>query len=166
MVPNNTVVAVVGDFDTDKVIAGIKKRTAEWKATNAGEAGRRRPAGANRGSPRRSSDPAAAQLTVYLRHLGVKRNNRFYKLIVMDNILGPAGSRTGCRRTCRRPAGTGVLGERPDRRQRGREPERFTGYIGTFPDKFAEVRAGFLKEIHRIRDDLPDKDEVEAAKNY
>ena len=30
-VPNNTVVAVVGDFDSEKLVAGVKKRTAGWK---------------------------------------------------------------------------------------------------------------------------------------
>jgi zinc protease len=42
----------------------------------------------------------------------------------------------------------------------------FSGYIGTFPDKFKEVKEGFLKEFNRIRDEAPSKEEVEDAKKY
>jgi zinc protease len=42
----------------------------------------------------------------------------------------------------------------------------FIGHIGTFPDKFADVKAGFLREINRIRDEVPTKEEVENVKKY
>ena len=35
----------------------------------------------------------------------------------------------------------------------GDQPGTFTGYIGTFPDKFTWVRDGFLKEINKLRSD-------------
>ena len=46
------------------------------------------------------------------------------------------------------------------------QPGTFTGYIGTFPDKFLWVRDGFLKEITRLRDEPPTKQEVEDVKKY
>ena len=48
----------------------------------------------------------------------------------------------------------------------GDEPGTFTGYIGTFPDKFAEVKDGFLKEVNKLRNEVPDKEEVEDAKKF
>ena len=48
----------------------------------------------------------------------------------------------------------------------GREPGTFTGYVGTFPDKYTSVRDGFLKEINKIRDEPPTAEEVEDAKKY
>jgi zinc protease len=48
----------------------------------------------------------------------------------------------------------------------GEEPGTFTASIGTFPDKFAPVKAGFLKEIGRLRDEVPPKEEVEDVKKY
>ena len=38
--------------------------------------------------------------------------------------------------------------------------------IGTFPDKFLDVRHGFLREINRIRDEPPTDEEVEDAKKF
>jgi zinc protease len=45
-------------------------------------------------------------------------------------------------------------------------PGTFVGSIGTFPDKFAAVKEGFLKEITRIRAEPPAAAEVEDAKKY
>jgi zinc protease len=46
------------------------------------------------------------------------------------------------------------------------QPGAFTGYIGTFPDKFIWVRDGFIKEVNRIRDEPPTATEVDDAKKY
>jgi zinc protease len=166
-VPNNTVVAVVGDFDSDKLVAGIKKRTAGWKAGKLPPLDLPAPPA---GKPQETiiSEPSAAQLTVYLGHLGIKRENPdFYKLLVLDYILG-----TGTGFTDRLSANlrdrqglaytvqAGITGNSAE------EPGTFTGYIGTFPDKFAEVRAGFLKEINRVRDEAPSQQEVEDVQKY
>ena len=47
-----------------------------------------------------------------------------------------------------RPAGAGVHRERAaSPAPPAKQPGMFTGYIGTFPDKFTWVRDGFLKEV-------------------
>jgi zinc protease len=48
----------------------------------------------------------------------------------------------------------------------GKEPGTFTGFVGTFPDKFLDVKFGFLKELNKIRDEAPTKQEVDDAKKY
>ena len=167
-VPNNTVVAIVGDFDTDKLVEGIKTRTSAWQKSVLPDPDVKAPPAAEKAEKKIISEPTAAQLTVYMGHLGIKRDNPdYYKLLVMDHVLG-----TGSGFTDRLSASlrdrqglaysvtariTGTASE---------EPGTFTAYIGTFPDKLDQVREGFLKEINRIRQEAPSKDEVEDVKKY
>ena len=166
--PNNTVIAVVGDFDTDKIVAGIKKRSAEWKPITLPKLDLPAPPEPGKFSQSIITDPDAAQLTVYLGHLGIKRDNPdYYKLLVMDHVLGTgAGFTDRLSANLRDRQGLAYSVTARITGTAGDEPGTFTGYIGTFPDKFAEVKTGFLKEIKRIRDEVPDKEEVEDVKKY
>jgi zinc protease len=166
--PDNLVVAVVGDFDTDKIIAGIRKRTADWVKVNL-------PKPEVAPAPKREkftqtiiTDPAAAQLTLYLGHLGITRDNPdYYKLLVMDHILGTGSGFTDrLSSTLRDRQGLAYSVSARITGSAGEEPGTFTASIGTFPDKFAEVKAGFLKEIKRIREEVPARDEVDDVKKY
>jgi zinc protease len=167
-VPNNTIVAVVGDFDSDKVIAGIRKRTTDWKERKLPKLDLPNPPAAGKASQSIITDPSAAQLTVYLGHLGIKRDNQdYYKLLVMDHVLGTgAGFTDRLSATLRDRQGLAYQVTARITGTAGDEQGAFTGFIGTFPDKFAEVKAGFLKEINRIRDEAPSKEEVEDVKKY
>jgi zinc protease len=167
-VPNNTVVAIVGDFDADKVIAGIKKRTAKWESTKLAAPEMQAPPKAAGFRQTIISDASATQLTVYLGHLGVKRNNPdYYKLLVMDNILGTGSGFTDrLSANLRDRQGLAYTVSAKITGSAGEEPGTFTGFIATFPDKFEQVKAGFLKEINRIRDEAPTKEEVDDVKKY
>lgn len=167
-VPGNTVVALVGDFDTDKVIAGIRKRTVDWKNSKLDPPQIQAPPRLEGFKQTIISDPSASQLTVYLGHLGIKRDNPdYYKLLVMDYVLGTGtGFTDRLSGSLRDRQGLAYSVSAKITGSAGDEPGMFTGYIGTFPDKFAEVKAGFLKEIKRIRDEPPDRDEVENVKKY
>ena len=126
------------------------------------------PPAAGKASQTIITDPSAAQLTMYLGHLGIKRDNPdYYKLLVMDHVLGTgAGFTDRLSSTLRDRQGLAYQVTARITGTAGEEQGTFTGFIGTFPDKFAEVKAGFLKEINRIRDELPSKDEVEDVKKY
>jgi zinc protease len=166
-VPNNTVVAVVGDFNADKIVAGIKKRTGGWKHAKLPELDLPLPP-----EPKPSeviiSEPSAAQLTVYLGHVGIKRDNPdYYKLLVLDYILGTGtGFTDRLSGNLRDRQGLAYTVEAGITKNAGEELGTFTGYIGTFPDKLAEVKAGFLKEINRIRDEAPTREEVDDVQKY
>jgi zinc protease len=166
--PNNTVVAIVGDFDTDKVLASVKKRTTGWKRADLPKPSPPAPPAPDQPSQSIISDANAAQLTVYLGHLGITRNNPdYYKLLVMDNVLGTGpGFTDRLSASLRDRQGLAYSVSARITGNAGEEPGTFTGYVGTFPDKFADVKAGFLKEIKRIREEVPSKDEVEDAKQY
>jgi len=167
-VPNNTVVAVVGDFDSKQVIEEIKELTANWK-----KAPLEKPAVPPVVMPEKFAQkvitmPDAAQLAFYMGHPGIRRNNPdYYKLLVMDYVLGTGPGftdrlsaairdRKGLAYTVRANISSGA----------GEEPGLFTCYVGTEPKNFAEVKAIFLKELNRIRDEPPTKNEVTDAKDY
>ncbi len=167
-VPNNTILAVVGDFDSQTIIDEVKRLTADWKrlpfitpATPAVE------------KPKEFvqkivSMPEAAQLHFYLGHVGIRRDNPdFYKLLVMDYVLGTGpgftdrlSSRLRDREGLAYTVTANISGSA------GEEPGLFTGYIGTDAKNFARVKTMFLEELARIRDEKPKPEEVEDAKRY
>lgn len=167
-VPNNTVVAVVGDFDTEKMLAAIKQHTADWKKGKLPKLEPVAPPTIDKFNQQIISDPAASQLHVFIGQLGVKRNDPdFYKLLVMDNVLGTGpGFTDRLSANLRDRQGLAYTVRATITNNAGDEPGTFTGYIGTFPDKFADVKNGFLKEINKIREELPSKQEVDDAKKY
>jgi zinc protease len=167
-VPNNTIVAIVGDFDSANVIEEVKSLTAAWKKTDLA-----RPQTPAVEKPREFVQkpllfPEAAQLAFYMGHPGIRRGNPdYYKLLVMDYVLG-----TG-------PGFTDRLSARMRDRQglaytvqanitgsAGEEPGLFTCYIGTAPQNFEKAKSIFLEEIERIRTEKPTPQEVEDAKTY
>lgn len=166
-VPNNTVVAIVGDFDSEAIVAGIKKRTAEWKAAKFDKPSPPAlPAPASKEQV--ISDPNAAQLAVFMGHQGIKRSNPdYYKLLVMDYVLGTGSGFTDrLSANLRDRQGLAYSVNAQITSTAGDEPGTFLGYIGTFPDKYDAVKKGFLAEVKRIREEPPTKDEVESAKDY
>jgi zinc protease len=167
-VPGNTVVAVVGDFDSDKIIAAITKRTEKWQRRKLGDPDVKGPTQTTKFRQTIISEPSAAQLTVYLGHLGIKRDNPdYYKLLVMDYVLGTgAGFTDRLSASLRDRQGLAYSVSARITGSAGEEPGTFTAYIGTFPDKLEEVKAGFLKEIKRIREETPSREEVENVKQY
>jgi zinc protease len=167
-VPNNTVVAVVGDFDSKQVTEEIKELTANWK-----KAPLTRPTVSPAVMPEKFTQkvvtmPEAKQLAFYMGHPGIRRNNPdYYKLLVMDYVLGTGPGftdrlsaairdRKGLAYTVRANITSGA----------GEEPGLFTCYVGTEPKNFAEVKGIFLKELNRIRDEAPANNEVTDAKDY
>jgi zinc protease len=167
-VPGNTVVAVVGDFDSEKIIAGIRKRTEQWKNAKLDPPRIDPPPRPEKSQETIISEPSAAQLSVYIGHLGIKRDNPdYYKLMVMDYVLGTgAGFTDRLSADLRDRQGLAYSVSARITGSAGEEPGMFIGHIGTFPDKLADVKAGFLREINRIREEVPSKEEVENVKKY
>ena len=167
-VPNDAAMAVVGDFDAEKMIEGIKKRTAGWRPRKKDFPLPAQPTMPEKFTQKIITDPEAAQLHVYLGHIGITRNNPdYYKLLVMDNVLGTGpGFTDRLSSTLRDRQGLAYTVTATIASHAGEEPGAFEGFIGTYPDKFTWVKDGFLKEIRRIREETPSKIEVEDAKKY
>jgi zinc protease len=174
-VPNNTLLAVVGDFDSKEVVAEVKRLTAHWRPAGSGDPRRPLPKPRTPKIPPLKSFtrkiitmPEAAQLHVYLGHLGIRRANPdYYKLLVMDNVLGTGeGFTDRLSARLRDRLGLAYRVTANLTATAGEEPGIFTAYIGTRPDKLELVRKVFLEEIDRLRREKPTSREVVGAKKY
>lgn len=165
--PNFATVAVVGDFNTDEMLKKITALTKDWKKSDLGKPDVKAPP-ARTGGEKIVSDANAAQTHVFIGHLGIKRNDPdYYKLLVMDNVLGVGpGFTDRLSSNLRDRLGLAYTVNASIANSAGKEQGAFTGFVGTFPDKFLDVKHGFLKEVNKIRDEEPTKQEVEDAKKY
>lgn len=167
-VPNNIVMAVVGDFDSDKLVAEITRLTADWKS---GPAPKPQPPAVSKPAQftqKILSMPQAVQLHFYMGQPGIRRDNPdYFKLLVMDYVLGTGpgftdrlSARLRDREGLAYTVNANISGSASE------EPGTFTCYIGTDPENFDRVKKEFLEELKRIREEKPKTEEVEDAKQY
>jgi zinc protease len=167
-VPNNTVVAVVGDFDAKAVADEIKELTKDWARGDLAKVEApavERPA---RFEEKIITMPQAQQLHFYMGHVGIRRDSPdYYKLLVMDYVLGTGpGFTDRLSARLRDRMGLAYTVNANISSSAGEQPGLFTCYIGTYTDKYAQVKGLFLEELNRIRDKEPTEKEVEDAKLY
>jgi len=167
-VPNNTVIAIVGDFNSAKVEKAILAKTADWKSGALPKLPTAEVALPAKLTEKIISDPNAAQLHVYAGHVGIRRENPdYHRLMVMDYILGTGtGFTDRLSSTLRDRQGLAYTVTAAITNDAGTEPGTFSAYIGTFPDKYRDVRDGFLGQVNRLRDEAPTKEEVESVQRY
>lgn len=167
-VPNRTTFVLVGDFDAKEMEAKIRTLTAGWKRGNASKPVVPALPVRSKTEVKILSDATAAQTHVYIGHAGILRSDPdYYKLLVMDNVLGTGpGFTDRLSANLRDRQGLAYTVRATICDSAGDQPGAFSGYIGTFPDKFTWVKDGFLKEFQRIRDEKATLDEVEDAKKY
>jgi zinc protease len=166
--PNATVVVVAGDFKSADLTKRVEELTKGWKKADLAAVNPPAPKLPEMVTERIVSDKSAAQVHVYAGHLGVTRKDPdYYKLLVMDNVLGVGpGFTDRLSSTLRDRQGLAYTVNASIANSAGTQPGTFTGYIGTFPDKYVLVRDSFVKEVARIRDEPPTAQEVEDAKKY
>jgi zinc protease len=101
-------------------------------------------------------------------HAGIRRSNPdYYKLLVLDYVLGTGpGFTDRLSSRLRDREGLAYTVSATVAASADREPGLFTCYIGTDRENFARVKAEFLQELNRIRDQKPGAREVEDAKSY
>lgn len=167
-VPDRTILVIVGDVETDKVIDEVTRLTADWKPGGAAEPKVAAPAKPERFREIFVTMPEAAQLAFYMGHVGITRKDPdYYKLLVMDNVLGTGpGFTDRLSSRLRDREGLAYTVRATIASSADEQPGTFTCYIGLNPDDFARARAEFLEEIARIRTEKPTVQEVEDAKAY
>jgi zinc protease len=167
-VPNNTVIALVGDFDSKEIVEEIKRLTADWKKAPVDRPELPAVTKPKEFTEKVLSMPDAAQLHFYMGHVGIRRNNPdYYKLLVMDYVLGTGpGFTDRLSSRLRDREGLAYTVTANITSSAGEEPGVFTCYIGTEPDNLGRVRKAFMEELNRIRDQKPSQEEVEDAKQY
>lgn len=167
-VPNNTIVTVVGDFDSQQVIDEVTRLTAGWKRGVVAKAATPKVTNPKQFTQKIVTMPGASQLHFYMGHLGIRRDNPdYYKLLVMDYVLGTGpGFTDRLSSRLRDREGLAYTVQANMTSSAGEEPGLFTCYIGTDPENFGRVKKEFLEELNRIRDQAPGAREVEDAKRY
>jgi zinc protease len=167
-VPNNTVMAIVGDFDPKQVVDEVKRLTAGWKKSALAVPKPLQPEQPKEFIQEIIPMPQAAQLNFYMGHVGIRRTNPdYYKLLVLDNVLGTGpGFTDRLSARLRDRMGLAYQVSATITSSAGEEPGLFTCYIGTRPANFATVKKAFLEELERIQTKEPSRQEVDDAKSY
>jgi zinc protease len=168
MVPKNLTVAVVGDFDSQKMLADLTQLTAGWEGQLPPAPAEPELALAPSATTQFISMPRAAQLQFFMGHLGIRRDNPdYFKLLVMDYVLGTGtgftdrlSSRLRDREGLAYTVSANITGSA------GLEPGVFSCYIGTEARNFQRVKGLFLEEIERLRREPPAEMEMQGVKQY
>jgi zinc protease len=167
-VPNNTVLAIVGDINKEE----IKKKVAEFFSKWPRAVGFEAPVVAK---PVRQTKPIEKlvtvpkeQVNIYIGHVGVERKNPdYYALLVLDTILGSSpGFTSRIPRILRDEQGLAYTTFSNITSSAGIDPGRFVAYIGTAPENLDKAVAGLKREIARIVKEPVTREELESAKAY
>jgi zinc protease len=167
-VPNNTLLALVGDFDKDEVKRWATEIFGPWPPAETFT----RPA-----IPpvRRQAEPLERfiyapkeQVNIFIGHAGIERKNPdFYALLVMDTILGSSpGFTSRIPRILRDEQGLAYTTFSNITASSGLDAGRFVAYIGTSPDNVEQALGGLRGEIARIVKEPVTEHELETAKAY
>jgi zinc protease len=167
-VPDNTILAIAGDFDSQAIIDEVTRLTHDWKKSDFKLGALPEVKYPEKASPTILTMPEAAQLHFFMGHVGIRRNNPdYYKLLVLDHVLGTGpGFTDRLSARLRDREGLAYTVTATIASSAGREPGTFSCYIGTDNDNFARVKKEFLEELNRIRDTKAKAREVEDAKTY
>jgi len=165
-VPNNTVLAIVGDIKTRKILTKIKKQFASWEKRPISRPVI--PAVAAQKSIKQSKLLMARQQThIFLGNLGVKRNNRdYYTLLVLDVILGSEGMTARIPQVLRDTLGLAYQAYSNITASAGTEPGVFESYLAVSPENTEKAISKLLQEIRTIQHEPVSDQELADAKTY
>jgi zinc protease len=168
MVPENMTVAVVGDFNTQEMVAELTRLTSGWTGKLPGPPAQPELMIAPGTTTRFITMPNAAQLQFFMGHLGIRRNNPdYFKLMVMDYVLGTGtGFTDRLSARLRDREGLAYTVSANVAESASEEPGLFACYIGTEARNYSRVRQIFLEEIERLRREPPTEVEVSSVKQY
>jgi zinc protease len=167
-VPNNTTVALVGDFDSKEIVAEVTRLTADWKSVPLPLSPEPAVELPKAFTQKIATMAGVSQLYFYMGHVGIRRTDPdYYKLLVMDYVLGTGpGFTDRLSARLRDREGLGYTVSAQITGSADEEPGLFTCYIDTQPEHFGRVKKEFLEEIARLHTERPKAEEVEDAKQY
>lgn len=170
-VPDNTMLAIVGDIDKSEVKSKVEATFGKWERAKTFE--KFEPPQVPR--PHRQTVPierfiaaSKEQVNIIIGHLGIERKNPdYYALLVMDTILGSSpGFTSRIPRILRDEQGLAYTTFSNITSSAGLDPGRFIAYIGTAPENLGRAIAGLRAEIARIVEEPVSEEELETATSY
>jgi len=167
-VPQNTMLAIVGDIDKREVKSKVEETFGKWEPGAQFETPQvPRPQRQTRPIEKFVSVPKE-QVNIVMGHVGVERKNPdYYALLVMDTILGSSpGFTSRIPRILRDEQGLAYTTFSNITSSAGLDPGRFVAYIGTAPENLDRAIAGLRGEIARIVEEPVSEEELEIAESY
>ena len=167
-VPNNTVLAIVGDIDKTAIRNQIEEIFGAWPQAAKFETPQAPSPVRQTEAIERFVHAPKEQVNIFIGHVGIKRKNPdYYALLVMDTILGSSpGFTSRIPRILRDEQGLAYTTFSSITSSAGIDPGRFVAYIGTSPENLDRAIEGLRKEIARIVREPVSQEEVEAAIAY
>ncbi len=166
-IPSRAIIAGSGDMDPKELLDLLEKGFGSWKDKKPKAPEVAEPRELER-AVREDLHYPSNQVQIYLGHLGIKRTDPdFYKLLVMDHVLGTGpGFTSRISRKLRDEQGLAYAVGASITHSAGSERGMFSAYIGTSPGQEKKAINGFLKEIKAIRREAPSRKEMEDVKAY
>ncbi len=167
-VPNNTTIAIAGDFDKAEVIGQIETLFGKWERVenfNRPEL----PVLSRQLEPKEKFVNAPKeQVNIFIGHLGINRKNPdYYALLVMDTILGSSpGFTSRIPRILRDEQGLAYTTFSNMTASAGLDAGRFIAYIGTSPGNLEQALSGLRTEVRRMAAEPVTAGEIDSAKAY
>jgi zinc protease len=167
-VPNNTLLAVVGDINKLEIKERIEELFGRWPRREGFSL-------PDPPAPGRQTEPVTRfvtapkeQVNIYIGHVGIARKNPdYYALLVKDTILGSSpGFTSRIPRILRDEMGLAYTTFSNITSSAGIDPGRFVAYIGTSPENLRPAIEGLKGEIDRIVREAVTEEEIEVAKDY
>lgn len=166
--PNNTLLTIVGDIDKATVRAQVEEAFGAWpKASELAIPDVPKPVRQREAIEQFVAAPKE-QVNIFIGHVGIERRNPdYYRLLVLDTILGSSpGFTSRIPRILRDEMGLAYTTYSNIASSAGIDPGRFVAYIGTSPDNLTLALAGLRHEIARIVNEPVMSTEVEMARDY
>lgn len=166
-VPNNTIIAIVGDIDRVEIKARVASLFGSWERSEFDSPTVIKPQRQTAPITRFVTVPKE-QVNIFIGHVGIARGNSdFYSLLVMDTILGSSpGFTSRIPRVLRDEQGLAYSTFSTITSSATLDPGRFIAFIGTAPANLGRAIAGLRSEIQRIVDEPVTAEELEVAKLY
>ncbi|HEY8369201.1 MAG TPA: pitrilysin family protein [Thermodesulfobacteriota bacterium] len=160
-VPNNAVLAVVGDVSTPDILARIQETFGRWprKATTLPDPAPQAPHGPTIVEEHKPK----AQAQIVMGNIGTTFDDPDkYALQVMNAVLSGQGGRLFFELRDKESLAYALTSFSAE----GLEPGAFGVYMGTAPDKVPAAIAGLERELTRIRTEKVSPEELQRAKRY
>jgi zinc protease len=167
-VPNNTVLAIAGDIDTQEAISRVESALGGWPRADELSL-------PDVPRPNHDAEPVETfvaapkeQVNMFMGHVGIERKDPdYHALLVMDTILGSSpGFTSRIPRILRDEQGLAYSTFANITSSAGVDPGRFVAYIGTAPANLERARTGLRGEIARIVEEGVTGEELEIAQSY
>lgn len=167
-VANNALLALVGDLRVSDALKLVEETFGKWQPAPGFHAPVVPWPVRQREAIERFVFAPKEQVNIFIGHLGVERRSEdYYRLLVMDTILGSSpGFTSRIPRVLRDEQGLAYTTFSNVTSSAGIDPGRFIAYIGTSPENLDRALAGLRHEIRRIVEEPVAEDEVESAKAY